>query len=212
MNLNNKKKYLTETLSVLLLLVIIFAVVWSVPLDTIKLFISKNPILGGLTFLFLMILGTVVPPITIFPLIPFVSIILGSFMTLVYSVIGWTAGSIIAFLIARHLGRPFLAKYISLDKIDRWGNKIPEKNEFLVLVLLRIITPVDILSYAVGMFCRISLWKYSLASFVGVIPFSFVFAYGYDIFLFKDRMILFIALVMISIIGAGWFLYKRKFK
>ncbi len=208
--LDKIKKYLPDLISTIVVLLVIFIIAWNVPVETIKLFILQNPILGAGAFIFLMVLSTVVPPITIFPLIPFVGIVLGPFITMVCSVIGWAIGSIISFLIARNLGRPFLARYISLEKIDRWGNKIPEKNEFLTLVILRMITPVDVLSYAVGLFCRIKLWKYSLASFIGVIPFSFVLAYGYDIFLLKDKMVLYIAVLMLFLIAVGVFISRKK--
>ncbi|MBU4536710.1 VTT domain-containing protein [Patescibacteria group bacterium] len=203
------KKHLPDIISIVLILVVIFLVAWNIPFDVIKAYILQNPVLGGLVFVFLMILSTVIPPITIFPLIPVLGMILGPFIVMVYSVVGWTIGSIISFVIARYLGRPFIAKYISLEKIDKWENRIPEKNEFLYLVFLRIISPVDILSYAVGLFCRISLWKYSIASFIGVIPFSFIFAYGYDILLFKDKRTLYIALIVVLIIIIGLINFKK---
>ena len=206
------KKYLPDLISVIVVLLVIFIITVNIPFEIIKVSISQNPFLGALVFIFLMILSTVIPPITIFPLIPFVGIVLGPFMTMMYCVVGWTIGSMISFLIARRLGRPFLARYISLDNIDKWGNKIPEKNEFFALVLLRMATPVDILSYAAGLFCRIKLWKYSLASFIGVIPFSYVLAYGYDIFLLENKMILSITLVMIFAVLSGVIISKRKFK
>ena len=152
------RKYLPDLISVIVVSLIIFIIAWNIPFDIIRLFISQNPLLGALVFIFFMILSTVVPPVTIFPLIPFVGVVLGPFATMIYCVIGWTIGSVMSFWIARHLGRPFLARYISLDKIDEWGNKIPEKNEFLALLLLRMATPVDVLSYAVGLFCRIKFW------------------------------------------------------
>ena len=210
MIINKIKKYLPDLLSGLFVLAIIFVVAWNIPLETIKLFISQNPVLGGLMFTLMMIISTVIPPITIFVLIPFVGMVLGPFMTMIYSVVGWTVGSIISFLVARHLGRPFIARYISLKKIDKWEKKIPEKGEFLYLVFLRMVTPVDVLSYAVGLFCRIKFWKYSIASFIGVIPFSFFFSYGYDIVLLRDKTILLIAGVLVLVALLGLFIVKKK--
>jgi len=40
------------------------------------------------------------------------------------------------------------------------------------------VIPVDILSYAVGLLSSMRLIPYAVATFIGVIPFSFVFAYG----------------------------------
>ncbi len=206
------KKYIFDIVSTIVVLLVIFVIAWSIPLETIKLFISQNQILGGMIFVFMMVLSTVIPPITIFPLIPFVGVVLGPFITMIYSIVGWTIGSVVAFIIARQYGRPFLAKYVSLDKIDEWENKIPENNEFVVLVVLRMITPVDVLSYAMGMFCRICLWKYTLASFIGVIPFSFVLAYGYDIVLLRNKTILFVVGGVLLIAILSLLIVKKKFK
>ena len=40
------------------------------------------------------------------------------------------------------------------------------------------VLPVDILSYALGLFTTIKTWKYILATFIGVIPFAFIFSYA----------------------------------
>lgn len=38
--------------------------------------------------------------------------------------------------------------------------------------------PVDILSYAIGLFASVSLRSYILATFMGITPFAFVFPYA----------------------------------
>ena len=206
------KKYIFDIISISVVLVVIFVIAWNIPFEVIKSFILQNQILGGLVFIFMMVISTVIPPITIFVLIPFVGVILGPFITMIYSVIGWTIGSMIAFMIARYYGRPFLARYVSLEKIDEWEHKIPENGEFFYLIFLRMITPVDILSYAVGLFCRISLLKYSIASFIGVIPFSFVFAYGYDIVLLQNKTILSITGFLFLIVMLGLIFVNKNRK
>ncbi len=206
------KKYIFDIISISVVLVVIFVIAWNIPFEVIKSFILQNQILGGLVFIFMMVISTVIPPITIFVLIPFVGVILGPFITMIYSVIGWTIGSMIAFMIARYYGRPFLARYVSLEKIDEWEHKIPENGEFFYLIFLRMITPVDILSYAVGLFCRISLLKYSIASFIGVIPFSFVFAYGYDIVLLQNKTILSITGFLFLIVMLGLIIVNKNRK
>ena len=54
--------------------------------------------------------------------------------TAVLSVIGWTIGAGIAFLAARHLGRPILEKFVSLEAVDAMTDRIPEDTRFLVIV------------------------------------------------------------------------------
>lgn len=118
------KKYSKEIIFLAFLSILIVLSFWKIPLETFQVWAENYPVWGGLIFMFLMILSTVVPPITIFVLVPFIGFLLGSFVTFVYSVVGWTIGAMLSFLIARHLGKPFLEKYISLEKIEAYEKKI----------------------------------------------------------------------------------------
>ncbi|MEA2112753.1 MAG: VTT domain-containing protein [Patescibacteria group bacterium] len=204
------KKYTPDIIFLLTVVSVIALLVWQIPVDDLKQLVSENMAWSGVIFIFLMIISTVVPPIVVFPIIPFVALLLGPFITTIYSVVGWTIGSMISLLIARHCGLPFLSRFISLDKLKRYKDKISGKSEFWVLVFLRMIIPVDILSYAVGIFSRVGFWKYSLASFLGVIPFSFAFSYGYDIFFLKSKSAIALVVSFIVLILTAFYLYKDK--
>jgi len=70
--------------------------------------------------------------------------------------------------------------------------KIPKENLFLGIIFLRMVIPVDILSYALGLFSKIKTRDYLLATIIGVSPFAFIFAYlgrmpfYYQIFVFHE--------------------------
>jgi len=111
------------------------------------------------------------------PLIPVVSNIYGWFLAGVVTVIGWTFGSIIVFFISRKYGVPLIKKFVSLKKINKFESKIPKENLFIDIVLLRMIIPVDILSYALGLFSKVKFKTYVLATIIGITPFAFVFSF-----------------------------------
>jgi len=138
---------------------------------------AQNDILGVILFIFIFILATVIAPLTVFPLIVPASAIFGPFLTSIYSIAGWTIGAMIAFLIARHIGKPILTSFVSLEKLEKYEKYFRGRTEFFGLVFLRMILPVDILSYAVGFLSRISFKKYILATIIGISPFAFIFAY-----------------------------------
>ena len=74
------------------------------------------------------------------------------------------------------------------------------------------IIPVDVLSYAVGFVSSISVFKYTLATFIGIMPFSFIFAYGGVAFAqenYKGLFILALMAVTIFITIAYYFLRKH---
>lgn len=137
-----------------------------------------NKITTGVVYVLIVILTTVFAPLAGLPFTPIVSVIVGPFITSLYNIFGWTVGAIIIFFITRYLARPILRRFIDMNKIDKYEEYIPERYIFLWLVFLRIIVPVDILSYAIGLTRRVQFPMYITSTFIGVIPFSFIWAYG----------------------------------
>ena len=128
-------------------------------------------------FVFLEFVSTVLAPVTTIPLIPIASNLWGWQIAGALSVLGWFLGAMVAFEIARRYGIPIVKKFVPLKNLRSFEGMIPEKNLFWGVVFLRLIIPVDILSYTLGLFSRIGRGKYALATFIGIIPFSFLIAY-----------------------------------
>lgn len=133
---------------------------------------------GTLVYVLAGIAATVVASVSTVPLIPIAAALWGPFATAILSIVAWGTGSIIAFVIARKYGRPLVAKFADLEKIERYERALEGKYLFWNMVFLRLAVPVDILSYAIGLFASVSLRSYALATFIGITPFAFVFAYA----------------------------------
>jgi uncharacterized membrane protein YdjX (TVP38/TMEM64 family) len=170
-------RFIPHILSLFLLALAIYASTQS----NIVLFLEsqmEGAVFGGVFFIAALVLAVVLAPLAALPLIPLAAALFGPLLTSLYSVIGWTVGGMIAFLIARYAGRPLLARFVSLNEMARYEHMVPQKMIFVSLVLLRMIIPVDVLSYAIGFLSTVSFATYTLATLIGVIPFSFIFAYG----------------------------------
>ncbi len=141
-------------------------------------YIEANRVLGSVFFSLLMCAATVAAPITVLPLVPLVSPILGPFTTMISAYIGWVLGASIAFGLARVYGQPMVYKFVSKHHIDSLSKYFDGETGFLTIVLLRIIIPVDALSYALGLFTKVTFRIYLFATMIGVFWFSFVFAYA----------------------------------
>jgi uncharacterized membrane protein YdjX (TVP38/TMEM64 family) len=139
--------------------------------------ITSTGFFGMIFYVFITAIAVVIAPISTFPLIPIASIVWGYVVAAILSIIGWTIGAQIAFIIARRFGKPLVQKFISLEKLESFEKRIPEKNLFWSIVVLRMTVPVDILSYALGLFSKISYSKYFWATIIGVTPFAFIFSY-----------------------------------
>jgi uncharacterized membrane protein YdjX (TVP38/TMEM64 family) len=133
--------------------------------------------IGMVAYVLLKIVATVIAPITVLPLIVLAVGLWGIWIAALLTILGWTLGSVIAFGLARKFGVPIVRRLVPLEDIYKFEDKIKIGNTFWSVVFLRMIVPVDVLSYALGLFSRIGFWKYALATFIGVIPFAFIFSY-----------------------------------
>ena len=136
-----------------------------------------NNFLGILIYILITVIAIVIAPISMMPLIPVASNLWGVVPTAIILIFGWTIGSIIAFGISRKYGVPLIKKFVSLEKLNKLESKIPKENLFIDILLLRMAIPVDLLSYALGLFSKVKFKTYALATFIGLIPFAFVFSY-----------------------------------
>lgn len=132
---------------------------------------------GMIVYVLAGIVATVAAPVSSIPLIPFASVLYGPFITAVLSIVAWTIGAAIAFIVARRFGQPFIARFINMKDIMRYENIFGEKYIFFDILLLRMAVPVDILSYTLGLFTTVPFHIYITASLFGVAPFAFVMAY-----------------------------------
>ena len=201
-----KNKAVTILSALILIIVVAMSIYVTIDeslLSYLKEFVSGNGLVSVFFFILLITLGIVFAPVTIWPIIPTVAVIFGPFLAGLYTVIGWTLGSVMAFLIARYSGKPVLLNFVSLEKISQYESKIPKEEHFLWLVFLRVIIPVDILSYALGFLSSVSLPVFVLSTFIGVAPFSFVISYGGKALIEGNKFIFISSLV----IGLAIFLF-----
>ena len=178
---------------------------WNAPVLFVEQVVGQDKLLGGVLFGAIMFFATVIAPVTVLPIVPLIAPVLGPLMTAVISIISWTLGAVVAFLIARYAGRPFLSRFISLETIDRYEMYIPDEARFFMIVALRVLIPVDILSYALGFFSSISLLKYTLATVLGISWFAFIFAYlGEAAFTGDGVLFGVLAFISLSLLVLGW--------
>src|SRR3989344_5325913 len=123
------------------------------------------------------VIATVAAPISAAPLIPIAAHAWGGVIKAILSILGWTVGSLVAFALGRRDGLPFAQKFISAHNLEKIHKHIPQERIFWSVVLLRIMIPVDLLSYALGIFGVLGWKKYTLATIIGITPFAFIFAY-----------------------------------
>jgi uncharacterized membrane protein YdjX (TVP38/TMEM64 family) len=143
---------------------------------TLGIFVADHPIWGVLLYIVLNVLDAVVAPGATLPLIPVAVQAWGRTAAALVTTAGWTAGSLVAFSIARRWGLPMVRKLTSMERLRRMKRYIPE-NLFVSVAVLRLISPMDVISYLLGLFTDIAWPEYVAATALGLTPSAFVLAY-----------------------------------
>ncbi len=179
-------------------------------IDGAREFIGKAGLLQGLFILgVILFFSTVIAPLNTISLVPFASVIFGWQLTSLVCIAAWTIGAVVAFLLSRRFGKRALSFLRILQETEKYSNRVPQELSFLSLIFLRMLIPVDILSYAIGLFTNISLFRYTLATAIGVTPFSIIWSYGGEAALSKQYLALFSAgAVAVLVILIGRHFYK----
>jgi len=134
-------------------------------------------IFGFFLYIFFSVLMTIIAPLSSVPLVPVASSLWGWEVAGILNVISWTIGAYVAFMLASKYGKPLIKRFVKMDKIEKLEKRIPKKHIFWTIIFLRVVVPVDVLSYALGLFSSIRVGKYLLATVIGVLPFAFLFSY-----------------------------------
>jgi len=124
----------------------------------------------------LMAMAIVFNPIPSAPIALVSGAIFGHTWGTVYIVIGALIGAIIAFFIARLAGREIVSRFTGKISAPSW---IGTQNSMMITVLISRLVPFisfDLVSYGAGL-TSIRLWRFSLATFFGLMPASFVLAH-----------------------------------
>lgn len=134
----------------------------------------------GIWGMLLYVIAYTIRPLFFFPatlLTLFGGYTFGPFLGTGLDIVGAGSGAVLAFLIARYLGREKMERFIKGKKIERFDQTI-QNNGFMVVLYLRLIPliPFDSINYSLGL-SSVKLKSYMAATYLGIIPGAFVLNY-----------------------------------
>ncbi|WP_019415671.1 TVP38/TMEM64 family protein [Paenisporosarcina sp. TG20] len=134
----------------------------------------------GIWGMVLFVVAYTIRPLFFFPatlLTLFGGYTFGPFIGTGLDIIGAGSGAVLAFLVARYLGREKMKRFFRGKKIEGFDQSI-RNNGFMVVLYLRLIPliPFDSINYSLGL-SSVKLKSYMAATYLGIIPGAFVLNY-----------------------------------
>ena len=142
----------------------------------LRLWIDAAGLLGSVLVVALMAVAIVASPIPSAPIALAAGAAYGHTFGTILVVLGAELGAIIAFLLARGLGRPFVERHVG-QKLST--GFLGSQNMLTFLVFGSRLLPFlsfDMISYAAGL-SKLHFWRFSVATLAGIIPASFLLAH-----------------------------------
>lgn len=175
--------------------------------DNLRGFSNDHRILGPTVFMVVYILAIIL----MLPIIPFAVVagaVFGLMPAFAYVSLGAIIGAAIAFYIARHFGKGVVEKIArgKLTRMHEYDRKI-EQNGFQTVLLIRLIPllPFKTPNYILG-FTKVRQRDYLIATAIGILPESFVFAYVGSSFSSLSPARIFLALLLVGTLCVAGYL------
>ncbi|MDL0432738.1 TVP38/TMEM64 family protein [Marinobacter sp. TBZ242] len=164
----------------------------------------------GPVFLFLMmVLAVVVGPIPTLPVSAASGLAFGMLTGTLLAAVGALTGAMIAFFVARVLGREILREKLSSHPV--FASDGSQRLLFWTVFLTRLIPLFSfaLISYAAGV-TAIHGWRFAVASLLGMLPMTFVFAgLGNTFELNPTLTVSAAALVLVVMSALPWYLSRK---
>lgn len=141
-------------------------------------------------------------------------VLFGPLWGVVYTIIGSTGGACIAFLVARYLGREWVANKIRGTNLGKLDEEV-ERQGWKIVAFTRLIPlfPFNLLNYAFGL-TKIKFLHYAVTSFIGMLPACIayiVFSSSLlDLLKGKISVQLIVGIVLVVIVSAIPIYYKKR--
>ncbi len=161
-----------------------------------------------LIYMALMAATAVIIPIPGPPLYVFAGALFGSFLGTVYAVVGSLAGAVVAFLIARFLGRDFVESLVGKQVVICCECSEGLLTKIIFFSRLLPLISFDVVSYGAGL-TRLPLRSFVVATLLGSLPMTFIYHSFGSILKVSSTTALILGLLIVVILFALPYLADR---
>lgn len=163
--------------------------------------------LGPLLVISLMIVAIVLNPLPSAPVALAAGAVYGHLWGAVYIVVGAEIGALIAFMITRLTGYHWVQHFTAKRWKLGWAGS---QNALMTMVFVSRLIPFlsfDLISYGAGL-TTITLWRFALATLIGLIPASFLLAHFGGEMVVADSQQLSMVILLLGLVVGLPFIYK----
>jgi uncharacterized membrane protein YdjX (TVP38/TMEM64 family) len=169
--------------------------------------LSDHAGLGVAVFVATSAVAVLMPLLTNLPLVPLAVLAWGPWWTALLLLSGWLIGAMLSFLLGRHARALILSRLPAVQRHADIERLIHPQHRLGSLVLLRMTFPVDVLSYALGLFSpATTLVQASLSTLLGAAPFALLFAFV-PVWPLSMQLAVVVVSTLLFVVYAAWVLH-----
>lgn len=161
-----------------------------------------------LIYMVIMAATAIIIPIPGPPLFVVAGAFFGPFLGTVYAVVGSLAGAVIAFLIARFLGRDVIESMVGKQVVICCECSEGLLTKIIFFSRLLPLISFDVVSYGAGL-TRMSLRSFVLATLLGSLPMTFIYHFFGSVMAVSSTTALILGLLIVAILFALPYLADR---
>lgn len=177
--------------------------------DALSAWLNGQGAWGPALLFLMMVLAVVVGPIPTLPVSAASGLAFGVLMGTLLAAAGALTGAMIAFFVARVLGREALKQKLSANPV--FASDGSQRFLFWTVLLTRLIPLFSfaLISYAAGV-TAIHAWRFAMASLLGMLPMTFVFAGLGNTFQLNPTLTVAAAVLVLVVMSVlPWFLSRK---
>ncbi|MDH5340565.1 MAG: VTT domain-containing protein, partial [Rubrivivax sp.] len=170
--------------------------------------LTEHAALGVAVFFGSSVVAVLAPMLTNLPLMPLAVLAWGPWWTAGLLLAGWIVGSALAFVLGRRAQATILRHLPSVQRHAGIDRLIDPRHRMPSLIMLRMTFPVDVLSYALGLFSRrTTLAETTVSTALGAAPFAVLFSL-FPTLSGPAQWAVFGGSVVVFVLYVGWVLHR----
>ncbi|MEZ5659169.1 MAG: hypothetical protein R3E83_11745 [Burkholderiaceae bacterium] len=166
--------------------------------------------LAGIALFFLTsVIAVLAPMASNLALVPAFVLVWGPWWTALVLLAGWIVGAALSFSLGRRARALILRHFPSARRHAGIDRLIHPRHRMASLILLRMTFPVDVLSYALGLFsARTTVLENALSTAVGAAPFALLFSI-LPALSGTTQLVVFVVSALLFVAYAFWIMNRR---